>query len=315
MARTASRVRRGDLDQHLVARRVAQAVVDPLEVVEVGDRHGVAPARFARQGVRVAQAVGEQGAVGEPGERIVERAVEELLLEALALADVAQRQHDARHLRIGQQVGGHRLHRQPAPAVGRDPQLAGPGHPGLERGMGEEDAHPRRVVGMDDVAERLVRQGLEIVRQQALRRRRDVGDAAVLVDHGDQVRSVLHQRAEARLAAARGGARLEPDVVEGGDPLAEQHQHGEQHRAAGERARRHRMLRAEVEQQDEVAEQRKPVGQQAHAGGALGGRSRGARSGTPRVDQRRGAAQDVTEHVGRVVEAGEARPPVIAVAP
>ena len=70
-----------DLDQHLVAGRVAEAVVDRLEVVEVEEDHGepalLAPA--ARD--RVAYALGEQRAVGESRDAVVERLVGELLLE------------------------------------------------------------------------------------------------------------------------------------------------------------------------------------------------------------------------------------------
>ena len=84
----------GDLAQDLVAGGVAEAVVDRLEVVEVeeDDRDAVLLAAVARDGV--AHALDEQRAVGEVGDRVVEGLVGELLLEGLALADVAAVEHD-----------------------------------------------------------------------------------------------------------------------------------------------------------------------------------------------------------------------------
>ena len=54
---------------------------------------------------RVLDAVGEQRAVGELGDRIVERLVGELLLERLPLADVAAVEHDAADVLVVQEVG------------------------------------------------------------------------------------------------------------------------------------------------------------------------------------------------------------------
>ena len=48
----------------------------------------------------VAHAVDEQGAVGQAGDGVVEGLVGELLLEALALADVAAVEHDAAHVLV-----------------------------------------------------------------------------------------------------------------------------------------------------------------------------------------------------------------------
>ena len=70
-----------DLDEHLVPVAVAEAVVDPLEAVDVdeqdADRRAVARAAAARQ--RVRDAVEQQRAVGQAGERVVEGAVAELV--------------------------------------------------------------------------------------------------------------------------------------------------------------------------------------------------------------------------------------------
>ena len=62
---------------------------------------------------RVLDAVGEERAVGEPGDRVVERLVRELVLERLALADVAAVQDDAADVLVVEQVGVLHLELQP----------------------------------------------------------------------------------------------------------------------------------------------------------------------------------------------------------
>ena len=63
---------------------------------------------------RVAHPVAEERAVGEAGERIVERLVGELLLQPLALAHVAGVEHDAADGRIAGEVRGQDLGAEPA---------------------------------------------------------------------------------------------------------------------------------------------------------------------------------------------------------
>ena len=77
------------LGQQQVAGHVAQGVVDGLEVVEVHEQHRdrLVVALLSIDGVR--DAVVEQRPVREARHRVVERLVRELLLEGLALADVA----------------------------------------------------------------------------------------------------------------------------------------------------------------------------------------------------------------------------------
>ena len=67
---------------------MAEAVVDRLEVVEVDEEDGAEVAGPAAAVEGVLDPVAEQAAVGEAGERIVERLVAELLLAALELADL-----------------------------------------------------------------------------------------------------------------------------------------------------------------------------------------------------------------------------------
>ena len=106
-----------DLLEHPVARGVPEAVVDRLEVVEVHEQDDDAPVLPASplQGVR--DAVGEQRAVREAGERVVEGLARQLGLEHLALGDVAVVDDDAADGGVVEQVAADRLHRPPR-AVG-----------------------------------------------------------------------------------------------------------------------------------------------------------------------------------------------------
>ena len=104
----------GDGDQQPVPDAVAEAVVDVLEVVEVEEQHGERLGGAVAAAQRVGEPVAEQLAVGEPGERVVERLVAELLLERLAVGDVADGEHPALHGRVGHQVGERALEHQVA---------------------------------------------------------------------------------------------------------------------------------------------------------------------------------------------------------
>ena len=92
------------LAQHRVAGGVAEAVVDGLEVVEVDEHDADRPAAAERAHERMLDAVGEERAVGELGDRVVEGLVGELILERLALADVAPVQDDAADVLVVDQV-------------------------------------------------------------------------------------------------------------------------------------------------------------------------------------------------------------------
>ena len=87
-----------DLDQQVVADEVPERVVDDLEAVEVEEQHRRALASFLRHVAAhgVLEAVQEQHAVRQAGQRVVQRVVLELGLRALALGDVGLRAGDAR---------------------------------------------------------------------------------------------------------------------------------------------------------------------------------------------------------------------------
>ena len=142
------------LGQQLVARGVPERVVDRLEVVEVHeqDRGVLVVARLAVE--CVLDAVAEQRAVGEPGDGVVERLVGELLLELLALADVAHVEHDAGHVRVVHQVRAQRLDGDRRAVAVAQAELHQPGVADRRaRGVREEAEHARAVVGVDEVDE------------------------------------------------------------------------------------------------------------------------------------------------------------------
>ena len=94
----------GDAAQQLVADRVAERVVDALEVVEVDEHHGHL-ARGARL-ERLAHLLAEQRAVGEAGERVVAGLVLKLVLQVVQLGHGLL---EAVVLQRGAGVGGQRL--------------------------------------------------------------------------------------------------------------------------------------------------------------------------------------------------------------
>src|SRR4051795_9853813 len=89
----------GHLAQDLVAVVVAERVVDVLEAVEVDEHHDDGAVAAVRGRDRAARAVGEQHAVRQPGERVVERqAAADERVRAGAL-DREERQREQRHER------------------------------------------------------------------------------------------------------------------------------------------------------------------------------------------------------------------------
>jgi hypothetical protein len=74
----------GDVDQHLVAGGMAAGVVDVLEAVDVDHHDGEERSQPGSSGQRLFGSVGEQDAVGQTGQGIVESLVRELLLQRAA---------------------------------------------------------------------------------------------------------------------------------------------------------------------------------------------------------------------------------------
>ena len=85
VTRTAAVSRGPRASSTLVARGVAEGVVDRLEAVEVEHEHGDVDALALPAGQRVSEAVERERAVGQPGERVVQRGMARDLLLAVAL--------------------------------------------------------------------------------------------------------------------------------------------------------------------------------------------------------------------------------------
>ena len=81
-----------DRNEEAIAYLMAEAVVDQLEAVEVDEQHGKAVrGRAARLEQRPVEQLGEQRAVGQARQAVVQSGVRELVLDAAALGDVGLR--------------------------------------------------------------------------------------------------------------------------------------------------------------------------------------------------------------------------------
>ncbi len=191
-----------DLLQHFVTGRVAETVVHGLEVVQVDEHDGdlVHAAQRAHQGVL--DTVGEQRTVGQLRHGVVESLMSKLLLERLALADVAAIEHDAVDVLVMKKVGVLDLEsqRRAVPvsdrALDRVPVDAG-------RAVHLDQLREQRTIGL---AQKPVEPRsfdlVHAVTQQTLDRRALVRDQAVGIQHRDEVAGVRNERAETGLALA-----------------------------------------------------------------------------------------------------------------
>ena len=191
--------------QQLVARGMAERVVDLLEVVEVEEEDGEALLR-GRAGVeRVLEPVDEQRAVREVGQRVVERAVGEPVLQRDAVRHVARVDDGAADGGVVQEVR----------ALVLDPAVAAvavaPAHEqrAVDRARAVEQAlvlraHPLAVVGVHDVDELGAGERLGRIAEDVLDRGRLEADRAVLVEHGHDVGGVVDQRAVPGVGLAAG---------------------------------------------------------------------------------------------------------------
>ena len=151
-------------------------------------------------------AVCEERAVGEARDGVVEGLMGELILERLALADVAAVEDDAANVLVLQEVGVLDFELEPGPVAVPERALdhvslgaaarVRVAHAGDDLGqprpigLGEQ---PREVSALDLVGP---------VAEHALDRGTLVGDRPVGVEHGDEVARMRHERAEPRLALA-----------------------------------------------------------------------------------------------------------------
>ena len=141
-----------DLEQDPVAGGVAEAVVDGLEVVEVDEQHSHPDAVAEGPRDRVADALVEQRPVGEVGDRIVEGLVGELLLERLALRDVAAVQDDPTDRGVAEEVGVEDLEVTQAAVLVREQAVDHLGATGSAGAVGEAAQQTPLLIGVQQLA-------------------------------------------------------------------------------------------------------------------------------------------------------------------
>ena len=139
----------GHTRQQHVTGVVTEAVVDDLEVVEVQEEHGCGCAVPPPTGQGVRHPIGEQSAVGKPGEAVVRGLPPELLFQRLALADVAGVEHDAAHSGIVEQVADPDLGVAPCAVPCAQPALDEGGTAVVQGAAVEQAVEDRSVVGVD----------------------------------------------------------------------------------------------------------------------------------------------------------------------
>ncbi|CAM5459604.1 hypothetical protein STANM309S_05816 [Streptomyces tanashiensis] len=223
----------GRLDQQLVPGLVPDGVVDSLEAVEVDEEHrraaqGGTPVGGAAAGERLLDTPGEQGAVGQVGERVVFGVVLELRLEAHAFGDVPAVEDEAAVVPVD-----GRLDIEPAALSGAEAALDARGGL-LDRAGGQEPAylvhHAAEVLGVDETGQFGAHQLLRGPSVDPGGGRADVAqDAGGRGDHDDATRA-LHERPEVVLLL--GQFLGEGDVVEQHDALP--HDERQHDRAAGQ---------------------------------------------------------------------------------
>ncbi len=192
---------RGDGLQHPVAGVVAERVVDDLEVVEVQEQHGERLTVRASAAERVFDAIPEQRPVREVGHWIVERLVGELLLQLLALGDIAQVDDDPANRGVLQQVGEQTLGVQQATIAVTNTKLER--LRGLRRARqqrAERRLDQRSVLFGDVVQESSADEVRGFVSENLANRRTRVLDGQIGREHEDHIARMLDQRAQADLA-------------------------------------------------------------------------------------------------------------------
>ena len=168
----------GDLHEHLVAGHVAERVVDVLEVVEIEQQDGARPAVPLAARLGVGDAVREKRAVGQVRQRVVERLVGELLLERLALLDVADRDDEPADRRIRQEVRDDDFREEPLAALAPQPPLHRRGRARTRDGLRDQGQRPGLFVRVQQVGQPRRGELLGTVAEQALDGRRLVADLA-----------------------------------------------------------------------------------------------------------------------------------------
>jgi hypothetical protein len=199
-----------DQAQKLVARPMAQAVVDELEVVQVEKHHrdpAVAPAA-ARQ--RLAETIQEEQSIRQTGERVVERLVDELSLQPLPLRGVSGDPLQPDRLTVVEDKMTGDLDRDLIAALGDDSHLDDLVSAAGEL-PGQDPPYQRSVTGRDQVEEVHRQQFRAAEARQPLRRLVHGGEVSGRVRDVDGIESVL-EHAPVALFAQPAGGQVEEDA-------------------------------------------------------------------------------------------------------
>ena len=132
-----------------VALRVAQGIVDGLEVVEVEEQHRRALGVAAAAAEGMLQAVDVERPVGQAGQGIVEGLAGELRLQRLPAGDVVHPQHDLGPTRLVSAAECRHLDRHLATVPAQDARLEGRPRAGACRAQDIQDRGD--AVGVEDV--------------------------------------------------------------------------------------------------------------------------------------------------------------------
>ena len=189
----------------------------------------------------------------------------QVLLERDAFRDVADRQHDAVHALVAEQVGGDGLGPHPL-AIGADhpaPDVAG-GHAAHQRG-GEVCFVGGAVGFVHQICQRAVHHPVAREAEHTLGGWADVADDAHLVEDREHIGRMLHQRSEARLGFLRCLLELQSHVLAHGGELSRHHEHRQQHRTEHEIGDAIRLPQRHDEQEAE-ADHHRHVRHDAEAG-------------------------------------------------
>ena len=203
---------RRHLDEQLVAGGVAEGVVDDLEVVQVEEEAGQAAGAGAEP---LGHVLGEQGAVGQPGQRVVVRLVGELRLEGQPVGDVLDGADEAGADARGEEVG-EADDRRPDGAVVADQAGLGLDLVAVQRG-GDLLDDAVQVVLVDGVDPAGAEQLLGAQPDQGAERVVDVRQPHALLGQQRGDRRALGQRGEAPLVGVGGGPQGPLLLVRGGE--------------------------------------------------------------------------------------------------
>ena len=206
--------------QQVVAREVAEAVVDGLEVVEVDEQHRELAALAFQPRRRVVDPVAEERLVGQSGQRIVERLVRELVLEPAVLGDVAEAPHPPDDFAVD--ALRERIAFEDAPVLELEQVVT------LRFGVRVELLHlGDERSGVAELIEHERERVVVVARLEGLRREAphldeaavETGDVADLIDDEDAVGRRLERRREDRVGRAEVALRDHAigDVMPGRD--------------------------------------------------------------------------------------------------